>query len=70
MIWPSVDAERRTLNDRDTANTVTGERCPKSDPAGCSSTDFAVEVNVHVETVQSVPEVTRVRESANIAADS
>ena len=70
MICPSIDAERRVLNDRETASVVTGERCPNKDPAGCKSTDRLVDEKFHVETVQSVPDVTSVRESAKIAEDN
>lgn len=70
MICPSAEADRSALNDRDTASTVTGVRCPNSEPVGCRSTDLLVDVNVHAETVQSVPDVISVRESAKIALDS
>ena len=58
------------LNDRDTARTVTGRRWPNSDPVGCRSTVLPVDVYVHKETVQSIPAVTRVRESAKTAQES
>lgn len=58
------------LNDRDTVRTVIGERWPKRVPAGCKSTDLLPEVNVQMETVQSLPAVTSVRESAKIAQDN
>jgi hypothetical protein len=45
-------------------------RCPNKDPAGCRSTDFEFAVKVHIEMVQSAPEVTSVRESAKAAAVS
>lgn len=70
IICPSVDADRSVLNDRDTASVVTGERCPNSDPVGCRSTDLMDEVKVQIDTVQSAPAVTNVRESAKIAQDS
>lgn len=70
MIWPSVEAESRVLNERETVRTLAGVRCPKSDPAGCKSTDLAVELYVHIDTTQSVPEVTNVRESAKIVQDN
>lgn len=70
MTCPSADAERRVLNDRETASVVTGDRWPNNDPAGCKSTDLPLDEKVHVETVQSVPDVTSVRESAKIAQDN
>lgn len=70
MIWPSSDAESSVLKDRVTARTETGLRWPKRDACGCNSTDFALAWNDHIETVQSVPAVTNVRESANRAHDN
>lgn len=67
MICPSADADSNALNERETASTVTGARWPNSDPLGCRSTDFELVVTVHREIVQSVPLVTRVRESAKCA---
>lgn len=70
MICPSVDADSKVLNERDTARTVTGVRWPNSDTAGCKSMVLPDEVYVHIEIVQSTPDVTSVRESAKIAHDS
>jgi hypothetical protein len=67
MICPSVDADNNALKEREMASTVTGARWPKSDPMGCKSTDLDVAVTVHNEIVQSVPQVTSVRESAKLA---
>lgn len=70
MIWPSVDAESTALKDRETASTVTGARWPNRHALGCRSTDLAVEVNVQIDIVQSVPDVINVWESAKIAQDN
>lgn len=70
MICPSVDADRSVLNDRDTARAVTGERCPNNVTVGSKSTVLPADVYVHIEIVQSTPDVTSVRESAKIALDS
>lgn len=70
MTCPSLDAVRRVLNERDTARTVIGERWPNRVPAGCRSTDLLPDVYVQIETVQSLPAVTSVRESAKMAHDS
>lgn len=70
MTCPSVDADNRVLNERETARTVTGERWPNKVPAGCRSTDLLPDVYVQIDTVQSLPAVTNVRESAKMAQDS
>jgi hypothetical protein len=70
MICPSVDADSSVLNDRDTASTVTGVRWPNNVTAGSKSTALLVEVYVHIEIVQSAPDVTSVRESAKMAQES
>jgi hypothetical protein len=67
MMCPSLDADSKALKERETASTLTGVRWPKSDPIGCRSTDLDVAVIVHRETVQSVPHVMSVRESAKLA---
>lgn len=70
MMCPSLDAESRALNERETARTVTGVRWPNNDRMGCKSTDREVAVTAQSEMVQSVPQVMRVRESAKLAWES
>ena len=67
---PSDEAERRVLNDLDTARFVIGARWPNSDPFGSRSTDFELQVTVQTETTQSIPAVMRVFELRNEAAQS
>lgn len=70
MTWPSLEADKIVLNDRETARTVTGDRWPKREAFGRRSTDRDVDVNDQTAMVQSVPAVIKVWESAKIAQES
>src|SRR5947207_7097310 len=70
ITFPSFEADRTALNERDTARTVTGVRFPKREALGWRSTDFEVEVKDQTDMVQSVPAVIKVCESAKTPQDS